>query len=271
MKKNIIMIMITIIFFVLFISCDINNTEKKDTNNEIPVKDSISENSDTSKYIGTAVRFGKYYNRSENYAPLSWLVVDVTETKVYLMTAKIVDCVPFLTESPKKNESGDEYNYWTNSYIRQWLNNDFYNDVFSDDEKNIICLEELKILNYSRLDLDRAEEITEDHVFLMTAKQAEDIFASSELKAMVTNHAEKEGVFTDPKGSYGMWWLMSPGFYSYSAAYVDIYGNIKNGSIFNEAYDTKMTADYVGVRPMIAINYDDFVEIYDDIHVEIIN
>ena len=248
--KSIILFILCMSIVLSLISCTKNN---KNNNND-------------SDYFWKPVKFGDYYkNCNDKLYPLYWHVFDVDDSKVYLITARVIDCVPFYTDGQPM--------FWSASYIRQWLNDDFYNTAFSDEEKELLCLEKLSILNNSNLGLSagRFAEETEDKVFLMTANQANDA-SQSILRAQVSPYAKEKGVFVEPKYDYGMWWLMSPGYNLQTAAVVDIYGTIHNGSGESTKYtDVSMFDDYVGVRPVIAIDYDDFVEIYDDIQVDIIN
>ena len=75
--------------------------------------------------------------------PLIWEVVSTDKDKVYLITRNIVDCVPFCEEKPEYHSD-----IWTNSYIRKWLNEDFYNTAFSEDEKEKVLTVDQKILNF---------------------------------------------------------------------------------------------------------------------------
>ena len=247
---------VTIIAFIILLL--LSSCAKKDI-----FEDGVNE------YLGRTVEIGSYYKKDDSkMSPIVWNVLDVTDDSVYLLSHYIIDCVPFLDQ---ESTYPPLENVWRDSYIREWLNNEFYQKAFSEQEKNIICLKKYTFLNHSRYEVMRKSETTEDYVSLLTAKQAEELCDSFELTAQATPYAIEKGVFATPTMKNGTWWLMSPGYYSNVPAYVDVYGGIRNGSYKDGSGDTHFNADYVSVRPIIAINYDDFVEIYDDIHVEIIN
>jgi|GEM_PF-2047486 hypothetical protein len=64
--------------------------------------------------------------------PINWRVMDVTETKVMLMADSILDYRRY-------NESEDRNGiYWGSSDIRKWLNENFYEFAFSQQEKEKI-------------------------------------------------------------------------------------------------------------------------------------
>lgn len=248
----------------ILISCTSISKENINSNN-LDIEEITPTEASVKDIIGTCVRFGNYFKDDDiNLKPLLWDVVEVKESKVFLITTHIIDCEPFLVADTQKNSD----TYWTHSNIREWLNNEFYNTAFSNNEKNMILYEYLKILNHSRYEGGREAEFSKDYVFLMTAQQAENA-PSYILRAVATKHAKSKGVFFDPN-DYAIWWLMSPGFYSHAASCVDIYGNIQNGSLKNSFTDTPMDANYCGVRPMIAVDYDAFMEIYDEIKTDVI-
>lgn len=209
-------------------------------------------------FIGEMVEFGSYYKyKIENKQPLCWEVADTDKDYVYLITHDIIDCVPFYTERP------DEYSkLWTNSYIRDWLNNDFYSIAFNEYEKDMVEAVDLKVGDNWSYEGKNEAEYTTDKVFLMTARQAKSL-DDRILCSNCTEFSKERGVFYLPDSGYGMWWLMSPGYYCTTGVYIDIYGNMHNGNSFtvDRNTDIGLTCNYCGVRPMIAVSYKTFDEI----------
>lgn len=246
----------TIIAFIVLLL--LSSCAKKDI-----FEDGVNE------YLGRTVEIGSYYKKDDSkMSPIVWQVFDVTDDSVYLLSHYIIDCIPFLDQ---ETTYPPLENVWGDSYIREWLNNEFYQTAFNEEEKSIICLKKYTFLNHSRYESMRRSETSEDYVSLLTPEQAENICSSVKLTATATPYAIEKGVFATPNTQSGTWWLMSPGYYSNVPACVDVYGGIRNGSYKNSSANTHFNADYVGVRPVIVISYDDFVEIYDEIHTEIIN
>lgn len=62
---------------------------------------------------------------------LPWTVMSEDDDYYVAMTDCVIDTIPY------HNAPGDVT--WETSYIRQWLNNDFYLTVFSEDEKDFIA------------------------------------------------------------------------------------------------------------------------------------
>lgn len=64
--------------------------------------------------------------------PIKWRVMNASETKLVLMADSILDYGQY-NESQERNGI-----YWGSSDIRRWLNDYFYNNAFSNKEKQII-------------------------------------------------------------------------------------------------------------------------------------
>ncbi len=75
------------------------------------------------------MNFGGYIQNSysKTASPIEWLVLDEDESEILLMTKKCIDEIPY-------NEHIDNVT-WENCSLRQWLNNEFFNTAFTDEEK----------------------------------------------------------------------------------------------------------------------------------------
>lgn len=86
------------------------------------------------KYIRTKpfdFEFGRYYYSNDKYASaLRWKVMDIQGDMAFVRT-DIIDYQPFDNNDPDCT--------WENSALREWLNGDFYEDAFNDNEKAQIC------------------------------------------------------------------------------------------------------------------------------------
>ena len=119
---------------------------------------------DYSIYDYDTVIFGKYYNYDDKKTNLEWIVLDKNEDKALLLSKNVIDCKCF-----EDTKTETTYN---NSSIRKWLNEEFYNEAFSDSEKmNII---ETKNINID-LQGNRGED-TIDKVFLLSLDEVEKYF-----------------------------------------------------------------------------------------------
>ena len=83
--------------------------------------------------VGDQVVFGKYEQDiclSNGADPIVWNVLEIKDGKALLLSDKVIDDHAF------NNTQGDTT--WETSSLRAFLNNDFYNDVFTDEEKAMI-------------------------------------------------------------------------------------------------------------------------------------
>ena len=105
------------------------------------VEDGIKEprieegDNDTHSVVYDIVEMGSYPQSDDSgrtREPIKWRVMDVSETKAVLMADSILDYSPY-NESEERNGI-----YWGSSDIRNWLNDYFYNNAFSNEEREII-------------------------------------------------------------------------------------------------------------------------------------
>ncbi len=206
------------------------------------------------------------YMQSNSKTPIEWIVLENDGSSVTLLSKYILDNIP--------------YNYewlpmtWENSYIRLWLNTEFYDAAFDESEKSHIqtttCVNEDNPYygtagkggfqpgeeNYSAGGND-----TQDKVYLLSLSDVEKYFGVglnewiSYCDGEMGNEAlgnlcvERSGgiLIAEHPGAedYPWWWLRSPGMHSIDAAYVHTNGVIQFGGV--------SVNDHGGVRPVIRV------------------
>ena len=149
---------------------------------------------------------------------------------------------------------------WEQCTLRTWLNRDFLNAAFSSAEQSAIRVTNVdnsKSQGYGKWDTNGADN-TQDKVFLLSYAEANKYLGvtrrdSSNMKSRVapTAYALRHGAYasrsdkTTDGTAAGWWWLRSPGFYQYYAAYVFSDGSLSDRDI---SYDNAV------VRPALWIN-----------------
>lgn len=91
--------------------------------------------------VGDLVKLGKFEqdnNYSNGSEDIIWKVIERTPYSILLLSQYSLDFQEHFSNSLSSNDK-TLYTY-INSKIRTWLNNDFYNYAFSEQEKNIIGL-----------------------------------------------------------------------------------------------------------------------------------
>ena len=174
--------------------------------------------------VGDYIKFGSYpQTASGQVQPIEWQVLSIENNKMLVISRYGLETRRF----------DDDSNVWANSEIRQWLNNEFYNKVFSDQEKKSIIFSNLSDVG------------TTDNVFLLSRNEAGKYFVNGDArKCEPTEYAEKNGA--DVKDGYIWWWLRSLD----SISSLGVYCVYSGGSFSNSGVDY---ADVV-VRPALWIN-----------------
>lgn len=140
------------------------------------------------------------YNRF-TYA-LQWVVLKVESGKALLVCTEVLDVQPF--DNTGKSS-------WKDSSIRYWLNHDFYDFAFTDEEKAIILTASVKNGETEKNSSSRSgSNDTEDKIFLLS---------EAEYKRYIGNDFRNKFPYTDYAKaladktfrSTGSWWLRSPG------------------------------------------------------------
>ena len=148
--------------------------------------------------VGDMVKFGRYpQTAAGDVQDIEWRVLAVDGDKVLAISRYGLDARRF----------DDDSSDWEGSDIRSWLNGEFYNSSFNDDEKGIIASSD------------------PGKVFLLSRDEAEGYFSSMEdRKCAPTKYAEKNGAWVNNGCCW--WWLRSP----YSSDRVYLVDQIGSGN-----------------------------------------
>ena len=138
---------------------------------------------------------------------------------------------------------------WETCTLRKWLNNDFVNAAFSDDEKAMIPTVTVSADKNPKYDTDPGNA-TKDKVFLLSIVEAEKYFASDEARMCVpTDYAVARGAYVNSDNGTCWWWLRSPGYYQNYAADV-----LLGGDVYEDGYG--VNHGDCAVRPAMWITID---------------
>ncbi|MBQ7558486.1 MAG: hypothetical protein IJT00_10550 [Lachnospiraceae bacterium] len=121
--------------------------------------------------------------------PLEWLVLCEESGKTLMMTSFVLKSQGFL-------DTPDNTGYsWKTSEIRKWLNDDFYNTTFSDDEKKHILSTKTTLRGVT----------TTDKVLLVSVEQLENHFPEKIFLRVGRDISSATGV----ENSTSAWWTIS--------------------------------------------------------------
>lgn len=165
---------------------------------------------------GDEVTFGSFVQSGKKAAPIEWIVLDSWGGKVLLLSKYALDC-----RSYHKKEAAVT---WHTSDLYDWLNNDFYQQAFDEDEK--LFMEETD---------DSPNDIPE-RVFLLSLEEVNRYFSKDEDRiCQATDYAVSRNAYVNASTGGSWWWLRTGGgndreaLSVYSDGRVDTQGDRVNG------------------------------------------
>ena len=181
------------------------------------------------------ITFGTYSQASSGKkAAIGWDILEEKDGMVLIISHYILDARSF------DDDAGNNY---AESDLREWLNNEFYNTAFTDEEKAkiVTTLVDNSVESTGFESSRYACEDTEDKIFLLSSKEAEKYYTDETRLAKCTAYAKKQGLYVSPKTKYSWWWLRSP----FNTNVIYVRGVTEDdGKIGNFAVDCK-----AGIRP----------------------
>ncbi len=189
--------------------------------------------------VGQTIEFGSWpVEENGEKQHIEWRVLEKTEKSVLLITKHAIECHIYHEECTDIT--------WEKCDLRKWLNNDFFNEAFSQDEKELIQTMNIKTPDNTEYKTKGGVD-TEDQVFLLSIPEAEQYFHDDKDRAVTpTDLAKAHNVWTD-KDNTCYWWLRSSGILQYNAA------SVYNTGIMS--YIGCYSGDKrIGVRPAIRIH-----------------
>lgn len=236
--------------------------------------------------IGNTVVFGLYTPKNpKNTDPIEWVVLSVEGNRALLVSKYVIESQPYNTK--EYAEDGGEVT-WENCTLRTWLNDEFFNQAFTDAEKSVIKTVTLKNPDNSYYGTKGGSD-TEDKVFILSAEEIDkyygfryfdeenacgynqDLMISpvENLKGgnkclmweMYKDNYEKTykdfGYSEDVIGRKGAtWWVRTPGIAGHADSMMMCTAcRVGNMGDFGEKYWTGVTETRVGVRPAVYVEF----------------
>jgi len=176
--------------------------------------------------VGDCVFFGAYEqdnNTANGKEDIEWLVLEKQDDKALVISKYALDA--------KHYHKGWSDATWETCALREWLNNDFINDAFSDEEKKLIPTVTVEAHANPEFDTDPGNA-TQDKVFLLSIDEANKYFSSdSARQCEPTDYAFANGLDDIDNGNC-RWWLRSPGNDQDNAADVYVGGDVHELGVY---------------------------------------
>ena len=190
------------------------------------------------KALSPLSNFGRYQYDRGVIKPIKWTILDVQADKALIISKYGIDTVRY-------HEKFEETT-WEKCTLRKWLNNDFINSAFTQEEQSQIETTTVTADENPDYSTDPGND-TQDKVFLLSIPEAEKYFENdSERTVTATPYAKKQGAYVADNGD-SRWWLRSPGNYAMNAARVLNVGSVST-------YGDLVDFDNYVVRPALWIS-----------------
>lgn len=197
--------------------------------------------------FGAYEQDGNIFNGPE---PIEWYVINNADGAAMLYSVYCLDCQPYHNDTYDL----DSVN-WNSCSLKNWLNNDFYNDAFSEEEKQYLPLS--LVTGEKSIDVD---ETTSAYVQLPNAGNVSGWFWTHEnMIAEFTEYAKSKYNSSEP----GRYWTreLSEKSGSGYGTVIDSDGEIIGSSYYwlsRQPVEGVSMSDIYGVRPMIMVKYSDY-------------
>ena len=183
--------------------------------------------------IGDHITFGKYEqdnDESNGKENIEWVVLDVHDGKALVQSLYSLDTQPYNTTLKDVT--------WETCTLRSWLNSEFLQNAFDENERERINLTAVTADKPYRHSTSPGNP-TNDFVFLLSSEETLRYFPySNQLSCTSTAYARGRGSSANPS-----YWMRSPGLRSNEASIIS-YGDIMSSGVENNR----------GIRPAMWID-----------------
>ncbi len=192
--------------------------------------------------VGSTVWFGRY-EQDNNYnngsEAIQWKVLDIRDGKALLLSVYGLETMAYHYQSQSMT--------WENCSLRAYLNSNFYNGVFSDQERRYIARSYLYNNNSAAYGTYGGNP-TNDYVFLLSIDEVRYYFPSEGSRKMQpTALARAHGAYGTADRNCAWWWLRSPGQATTTATSINSIGVLLDTG--------PVVSDTTGaIRPAIWVN-----------------
>ena len=189
--------------------------------------------------VGQTVIFGSYEQDGDTEngkEAIEWIVLDIQDGRALVISKYALDC--------QKYHTYYENVTWETCSLRQWLNDDFINAAFSEDEQTMIPTVTVPSDYYNA---------TQDQIFLLSVEEANQYFSSNlERACKITDYTRMQGAYTSSTSAAGVccrWFLRSTGSSQTRVALVTSDGSIsQSGNYVNYENDAVRPALWIDLN-----------------------
>ncbi len=186
--------------------------------------------------VGDTYTFGNY-----GEGDISWIILDIDGDNVMLLSEYAIENKPFNDEWVETS--------WEDCSVRSWLNSEFIDSAFTEDERAMICDTDVISSANPEFGIQSGED-TVDKVFLLSVDEFESLVPEEYRCCLVTDYAWRNNVCRYSPDNYCDWFLRTPGTSERVVVYVTY-----NGAAYTPGHDVSFGVS--GLRPAMWINIAD--------------
>ena len=199
--------------------------------------------------IITVGAFEQDGNENNGKEPIEWMVVTKMPGKALVVSKYVLERMPFESDADVNSVT------YPDSTVRSWLNGDFYQEAFTEEEKAFIPLTNIQTAYVE--DYERHTTDSDDHVFLLSYNEVNKYIASKEGSLQIASPTETvkaTGIYVwDNSGKEnptpGVGWMLRD-----SADSTYRYANVDGGGYIARDYGDDIN-DRGGIRPAMWLVY----------------
>lgn len=154
--------------------------------------------------IGDTLQFGRYFFKNEkDVRPIEWIVLDNKKGELLMLSKYCLDVIHYFDQTVPHDFSCAVV--WENSHLRNWLNEEFYNQAFTEKEKQQIL--ETVIVT----DETRNPALHRNKLFILSESQIDEFLPDSCKRCgLPTPYARQQGAGAgcDTEQKAVWWWTM---------------------------------------------------------------
>ena len=223
----------------LWVDCSLSSSNIDSNSNPLVSNDELKKKLSLLN-VGDTFTFGMYEQDGSivnGMEDIKWRILSKNRNEMLVISDAVLDFKIY-------DDYSNDTITWELSSIRQWLNSDFINTAFNEEEKSVI--QNAKVENNTNDDYGTdAGNDTSDKVFLLSLEEAKECFDDNEARyCLPTTYAieqyQSDYGFKYPSLS-SQWWLRSPGNAECNRALIDIDGSVDSEGLF--------TINGLGIRP----------------------
>ena len=164
---------------------------------KLPGQDCVNKSEEIKKAllqnaaVGDTVFFGSYEQNGKEKGgteAIAWRVLKKEENQLFLISQFALDCMQYNDEMAETT--------WETCSLRTWLNDSWYNSVFSDAEKKSILLSDVTADRNPGYNTDPGAD-TKDRIYLLSTRETQTYFTTDQdRQCFMTSYTLSRGAYT---------------------------------------------------------------------------